>query len=172
MPKVLCDPRERMLLEVERLLDQGGYGAVTVRAVALGCGVSIGTVYNYFPSKEALIAQYLLEDWHMRIHAIEAVSRTAQTPRPVAEAIYQQLIAYANAHGSVFRAEAAKPIFVGSFGQYHGLLRRQLASPLRPFCRSDFEADFLSEALLTWSMAEKAFQEIWDLLSPIIEKKE
>ncbi len=39
MPKVLSDPQKKMLSEVEKLLSDGGYAAVTVRAVAQGCGV-------------------------------------------------------------------------------------------------------------------------------------
>ena len=33
----------------------------TVRSVAAGCGVAVGTVYNYFSSKDMLIAAFMLE---------------------------------------------------------------------------------------------------------------
>ncbi len=168
MPKILTDLKENILREVERLLLQGGYSAVTVRSVAQGCGVGVGTVYNYFPSKEAMLAEYLLEDWKACVAAIEAVSREAVEARPVAQSIYDQLLRYAQSHTSVFLDEAARSTFAGSFSQYHALLRSQLAAPLRRFCGSDFAADFAAEALLTWSMAGKPFCDIWGMIRPAI----
>ncbi len=168
MPKILTDPKQNMLSEVERLLAQGGYSAVTVRAVAQGCGVGVGTVYNYFPSKEALMAEYLLEDWRGCIAAINATC--SQGPESVARCIYDQLLLFAGSHMSVFTDASAKGAFVGAFSQYHGMLRSQLAAPLRPFCHSDFAAEFAAEALLTWSMAGKSFCEIWGMLCPRIKE--
>ncbi len=164
MPKILTDPKKNILSEVEALLSQEGYNAVTIRAVAKRCGVSVGTVYNYFPSKEAMLAEFLLTDWLECIAAITKVSSTATTARPVARCIYDRLCGFAAGHMSIFGSAAAGSAFAGSFSRYHALLRSQLAAPLRPFCHSDFAADFMAEALLTWSMAGRSFEEIWPLL--------
>ncbi len=166
MPKILTDPKKNMLAEVQRLLAEGGYSAVTVRAVAQGCDVGVGTVYNYFPSKEALLAEYLLVDWRSCIAAIEEVSQSAETAQPVARCIYDQLLRFTDSNTAIFRDEAARGSFTGSFSQYHGLLRSQLAKPLRRFCASDFASEFIAEALLTWTVAGKDFHEIWDMLCP------
>ncbi len=168
MPKILEDPQKNMLVEVGRLLESGGYGAVTVRAVATGCGVGVGTVYNYFSSKEALVAAFLLEDWRQCIAAVEKVAETAENACTVASAIHGQLTHYAHNHSSVFRDEGVKGTFSGFFSQHHGMLRRQLATPLRPFCENDYTAEFTAEALLTWTMAGKKFPEIWALLEKVI----
>ncbi len=171
MPKILSDPKQNMLSEVERLLNQGGYNAVTIRAVATGCGVGVGTVYNYFPSKEALIAEYLLTDWRTCIANIHAISAGADNAQPVAQAVHAQLLRFTGSHMAIFQAKAAHGSFAGSFSQYHGLLRSQLAAPLRRFCESDFAAEFVAEALLTWTVAGKEFCEIWGLLRPIVNTK-
>lgn len=39
-----------------QLLAEGGYGALTTNSVAERAGVSIGSVYEYFPGKEAIVA--------------------------------------------------------------------------------------------------------------------
>ncbi len=170
MPKILNDPKNSMLAEVEKLLAQGGFSAVTVRAVAQGCGVGVGTVYNYFPSKEALLAEYLLEDWRKCIASVSAAAAKAQDAEPVARSIYDALVHYAGSHMTIFGDKAAAQSFAGSFSQYHGLLRSQLAAPMKPFFQSDFAAEFAAEALLTWSMAGKEFCEIWGLLRPIAKE--
>jgi AcrR family transcriptional regulator len=45
-----------ILASAEALLEQAGYQALTMRAIATGAGVSPGTVYQYFPGKEAVFA--------------------------------------------------------------------------------------------------------------------
>lgn len=44
--------RRDILASAERLLEESGYAALTMRAIAAGAGVSSGTVYQYFGGKE------------------------------------------------------------------------------------------------------------------------
>ena len=164
MPKIIENLESKLITEAKRQIEESGYGAVTIRSVARACGVGVGTVYNYFPSKEALIATHLLEDWKGCVAAIQTVSACCESPRPVALCIYDQLNAFSRRHGAIFRDEAAAASFTGSFSQYHGLLRSQLAQPLRRFCGSDFAAEFIAESLLTWTMSGKSFDEIYEML--------
>ena len=164
MPKIIENLENKLTQEARRQIQEFGYSAVTIRSVAKGCGVAIGTVYNYFPSKEALVATHLLEDWKQCILAIRTVSTGSDIPRPVALCIYEQLISFSRRHQAIFRDETARVSFAESFGKYHGILRSQLAEPLRKFCSSDFAAEFLAEALLTWTMAGKSFDEIYGML--------
>ncbi|GAA4826910.1 TetR/AcrR family transcriptional regulator [Saccharopolyspora rosea] len=57
--------RRDILASAEQLLEESGYAALTVRAIAAGAGVSAGTVYQYFNGKEdvfvALMARRLQE---------------------------------------------------------------------------------------------------------------
>ena len=55
MPKIIENLESKLLEEAKRQIQESGYGAMTIRSVAKGCGVGVGTVYNYFPSKEALL---------------------------------------------------------------------------------------------------------------------
>ncbi|NRF67668.1 TetR/AcrR family transcriptional regulator [Aquincola sp. S2] len=49
-----------------RLWQRDGWSRVTTRAVALETGISVGTLYEYFPNKHALLAGYVR-------HAIESL---------------------------------------------------------------------------------------------------
>lgn len=62
MPKVVDHDsyREELLQQAFALLARQGYGQVTMRQVAGDLGVSTGTLYHYFPSKEALFEQAVI----------------------------------------------------------------------------------------------------------------
>lgn len=63
MPKKIAELREKMIAYARQALLQEGTSALTVRSTASACGVAVGTVYNYFPSKEGLIEAVILADW-------------------------------------------------------------------------------------------------------------
>ena len=164
MPKIIENLEARLLQEARRQIAESGYGATTIRSVAKACGVGVGTVYNYFPSKEALVATFMLSDWKEAMAMAEAVSTYSESPKAVALCLYDQLHQFSRLHEAVFRDEAAAASFTGSFSQYHGLLRSQLAKPLRKFCQTDFQADFIAESLLTWTTFGKEFDVIYGMI--------
>lgn len=164
MPKIIENLRARLIEEAERQVRESGYRAMTVRSVAKACGVGTGTVYNYFPSKDALLAGGMLEEWNRRLETIRAAGAAAREPAPVLRCVYDQLRGYAEDHKYLFRDTDAAAGFAGSFRRYHSLLRAQLAEPLRRFCDGDFAPEFIAEALLTWTAAGKEYEEIHGLL--------
>lgn len=169
MPKIIKDLENKLIQEAKKQIEETGYGTMTIRSVAKACGVGVGTVYNYFPSKDALLATYLLGDWNLCITAINAVGTYSDSSKAVLQCMFDQLLAYAERHRTIFRDEAAAVGFARSFSQYHTMLRSQLAGPVRKFCSSDFSAEFIVESLLTWSMAGKSFDEIYDILEKIMK---
>ena len=72
MPKIIENIREKLLEEAKRQVMEQGYSAMTIRSVASACGVGVGTVYNYFSSKDMLVASFMLEDWMKCLAVIEA----------------------------------------------------------------------------------------------------
>ncbi len=63
MPKIVDHDRYRkeLLSKCFKLFAQRGYGSLTMRQVAKEIGVSTGTLYHYFPSKEELFVQLIEE---------------------------------------------------------------------------------------------------------------
>lgn len=167
MPKIIENLENKLIQEAKRQIEEAGYSAMTIRSVAKGCGVGVGTVYNYFPSKDALLATWLLQDWKECIAAIHGVSTCSDTPTPVVRCIHDQLRQFARRHQAIFQDESAAVSFAGSFGRYHSLLRQQLAEPLERFCGDGFAAEFIAEALLTWTMAGKEFDELYGMIKKL-----
>jgi AcrR family transcriptional regulator len=54
---VLTPTRERLLRAARELIEEGGYGAATVVAIAERTGVASGTLYRHFTSKEELFVE-------------------------------------------------------------------------------------------------------------------
>ena len=167
MPKIIKDLEKKLIEEAKQQINDVGYGATTIRSIATACGVGVGTVYNYFASKEDILAAYMLEDWKNCITAINAVSLYSTAPAPVVQCIYDQLQAYEQRHTSVFKDEAAIASFAGGQSRYHALLCNQLAQPLRKFCQDDFTALFIAESLLTWSMTDRRFEDIYSIIQKL-----
>ncbi|MDA0267628.1 MAG: TetR/AcrR family transcriptional regulator [Cyanobacteria bacterium] len=63
MPKIVDHDRYRkeLLNQCLALFAAQGYGSITMRQIAQGLGVSTGTLYHYFPSKESILEQ-LVQD--------------------------------------------------------------------------------------------------------------
>ena len=167
MPKIIENLENRLPAEARKQMGEVGYTAMTIRSVAKACGVGVGTVYNYYASKDELIASFMLMDWNRCMEAFQEVSAASDSHLPVVRCIYDQIRRSAREHGKLFRDKTEAAAFAGSFSNYHGLLRSQLAQPLRRFCDSDFAADFIAEALLIWTVRDRSFEEIYEIIGKL-----
>ncbi|MEO1207987.1 MAG: TetR/AcrR family transcriptional regulator [Cyanobacteria bacterium J06638_20] len=63
MPKIVDHDhyRKELLNQCSKLFAEQGYGSITMRQIAQGLGVSTGTLYHYFPSKEGIFIQLIQE---------------------------------------------------------------------------------------------------------------
>jgi AcrR family transcriptional regulator len=63
MPKIVDHEqyRKELLIKSFDLFAEKGYASVTMRQIAQALGVSTGTLYHYFPSKEELFEQLMEE---------------------------------------------------------------------------------------------------------------
>ena len=81
------ETRQRLLDVAQALFSEVGYGAATTREVARRAGVASGTLFNYFPSKEALGTALLSR-------AVDAAEAEFDATRPAAEALEERLFAW------------------------------------------------------------------------------
>ena len=164
MPKIIENLPQRLAEEARRQISESGFSAMTIRSVAKGCGVGVGTVYNYYPSKEALVASFMLDDWKLCVAAIQDTAANSDTLEPVLQLIHEKLCLFMEQYDPIFRDESASVSYTGAISRYHGVLRGQLAAPIRKFCQDDFTAEFIAEAMLTWTVAGRDFDELTGIL--------
>jgi AcrR family transcriptional regulator len=84
MPKIVDHAlyREEMLEKCFHLFSRKGYSNVTMRELAVEIGVSTGTLYHYFPTKENVLGELIawageknISDYISRIAASDSVRR-------------------------------------------------------------------------------------------------
>lgn len=63
--------KEEILKTSRELIRQQGWPAVSIRSVAAACGVSVGSIYNYFDSKAALVGDTVESVWREVFHRPE-----------------------------------------------------------------------------------------------------
>lgn len=71
--------KDEILKASRELIRQQGWSAVNIRSVAAACGVSVGSIYNYFDSKAALTEATVESVWGEIFHRSEDGSEFQDT---------------------------------------------------------------------------------------------
>jgi AcrR family transcriptional regulator len=167
MPKIIENLRDSLLCEAKRQINERGYGQTTIRSVASGCGVAVGTVYNYFKSKDMLIASFILEDW---IGCLDAISSHPKDDRyEYLKFIHLTIREFITKNEKIFCDIDAAKSFSLSAPQRHDQLRGQLAERIMPIAYDGFLAEYVAEAMLCWTVAGRDFEAIYALLPETIK---
>jgi AcrR family transcriptional regulator len=90
---------EALLTATARILVQEGYDRASTNRIAEAAGISIGSLYQYFPNKEALVAELVEE---MMKEELEVLKRALVTLKggPLQPAIRQLLAAMLAIHAA------------------------------------------------------------------------
>lgn len=95
MPKVIENIRETILMTAKSALLSDGYDSLSLRGVSRQCNIAVGTFYNYFPSKIALIKAIMLEDWADQIEKIQHACANAENAESGIQSIFFHLREFA-----------------------------------------------------------------------------
>jgi len=99
-PEAQRETRQRILAAAARLFAQAGFGPTGTREVARAADIAAGTLFNYFPTKEALGLALLGEGLAA---AGEELERASPAPETLEEALFLQ-VALQLRHLRAFRA--------------------------------------------------------------------
>jgi AcrR family transcriptional regulator len=73
LSRIIENPRELILNEAKKMLYNEGYSRVSIRRIAKECGIAVGTIYNYFPTKKDLIIEMMTSYWEEFFYDIESI---------------------------------------------------------------------------------------------------
>ena len=171
MPKIIADLRENILLQARALLLQGGFESLTMRTVASACNVAVGTVYNYFPSKEMLVAGIMLQDWQHALHTMREHSAAATSALDGLRCITIGLIDFWSIYRTTWQRYTESGHAAPLYGAYRHQLLLQLEDLIRPLllrfhCSGETALPgFLAETLLS---AAREGKQRFDEIAPIL----
>ncbi len=169
IPKIIENISELLIAEARKQVAEKGYSMVTIRSIASACGIGVGTVYNYFPSKDMLVASFMLEDWQNCLKRMKERIGGEHSARAVLFSVYEGLSEFTEGYAPLFADALAKDAFRENGGGRHALLRSQIAE-ITALClkreadQNGFLSEFLAENLLTWTMEGRDFETIFKIL--------
>ncbi len=176
MPKIIENLREKIIQEAKDQIAINGYESVTIRNIAKGCEIGLGTFYNYFKSKDMLIATFLFEDWKERIAKITDKYQNESDPMIVVHALYEEVSDFIKVYNAIFTAPSAIKTFSTTAPGYHKFVRNQVAGPIYNSCvlsgieNAEFLSLFVAESVVTWTVAKKDYDEISAIVSKLFVK--
>ena len=173
MPKIIRNLRENLLKETRKMLLKNGYDAVTIRGIASTCGAATGTVYNYFPSKEALIAHAILGDWLDHVtHAREKLAITSDVRKGLA-IILECIGDFSRRYRATFR-QSGITLAGSAYTERHDMLCDQIIDLIRVLeerfaCAPSATAEkVMAESLLSGASHDWPEEELLPLLEKLI----
>ncbi|MFL8362083.1 TetR/AcrR family transcriptional regulator, partial [Clostridioides difficile] len=78
MPKILENVKEDILKVSRDMILEEDYSNISIRKIAQRCGISAGTVYNYFNSKQEIIEYITKSEWDLLIRRIEYSNKNTE----------------------------------------------------------------------------------------------
>lgn len=109
--------KERIVAAASDLLDAGGQGAVTLRAVAEVVGVSHNAPYRHFRDRSALLAAVAERDFDRLRQAFQAEDDHRRDARSSLRTALTVVIAYAREHPARYRLLFSDPGLVSVDGR-------------------------------------------------------
>ncbi|HEY1713485.1 MAG TPA: TetR/AcrR family transcriptional regulator [Solirubrobacteraceae bacterium] len=95
MGTVATGTRERLLSAARELIEEGGYGAASVLAIAERAGVAAGTLYRHFASKEELFVEVFRSVCEREERAMRAAAARLPASAPAQQRLETVLATFA-----------------------------------------------------------------------------
>ena len=143
--------RARILEAARALFDEGGVGALSIRAIATRAGMPTMTLYSYFPGKVALVRALWSEAFAPLFAEMAAAEAAEADPklrlRKVAQTLVDYWLKHPDRYRIVFLIEDRRenpqdPWFIEETDVVAGYLR---FPPLIAAARGDPDGDYLRE---------------------------
>ena len=149
MPKIIEGAKEKILECTRKHLSETGYTSLSLRLIAKECHLGVGTIYNYFPSKDDLVAQIMLEDWFKCLAEMDRHIVTAIDAETGLIQIQQILKNYCIQYESLFKeAESSAHVVSSRHDLLVSQMKERIQKLLNQFNQNDDYSVLLAEIML------------------------
>lgn len=173
MPKIIEDIKENILKETRRQIQEYGYSKVTVRSIASALNVGVGTIYNYYPSKDMIVATFMVEDW---VKCLKDIQKLIDSSIDNLKIIYDKFNQFVFEHSMLFNDSLAEKNYALTSNKWHKVLTKQIADIILIECEKssienkEFLSLYIAESLISWCLAGKEYSELSPIFNVLLKK--
>lgn len=114
---------QRLVAAAASLLDSGGEGAVTIRAVAQAVGMSHNAPYKHFTDRSALLSAVAVQDFTALTNAFVEVRQLRVEPLAKLNRALTVFVSYAREHPARYRLLYSDPNVVAQGGDLEAAMK-------------------------------------------------
>lgn len=75
MSRIIENPKQLILNKAKEILYNEGYSKLNMRTLSKACDIALGTIYNYFPTKQELIIEMMTEYWQNYLDSVQNIAK-------------------------------------------------------------------------------------------------
>ena len=139
----------------KKILLEEGYNQMTLRLVASKCNIATGTIYNYFKSKDMLVATIMFKDWEDLLKKTNPKVDKAKEAIDGLELIFNMIKDYTAIYQKAWIDYGGSLI---GLKDRHSILIKQLSEMINPLFKrfelDDTSTSFISEILIYSAIRE------------------
>ena len=76
MSRIIENPKQLILSKAKELLYNEGYTKLSMRSLSKACGIALGTIYNYYPTKQELIIEMMTDYWQNYLDSVQNIANS------------------------------------------------------------------------------------------------
>lgn len=163
MPKVLNHVKEDIQFHTRSLLKAVGYAQINIRLIASECGIGMGTIYNYYKSKDAILYDVIMRDWVLKLEQIDLSQKKDLDPMIQLKLIFTSIREFTNFYRGTWidmmmsgrqetncPAQADKAGYRAQIAQRIGTALRHLSEKVSPD-EFEFMCDLLARSFFSYA---------------------
>ena len=172
MPKIIPELRLSLLQAARKSLLESESHDINVRELARECGTAVGTVYNYFPSKVALIAESMMGDWQECSRSMRQEASAEDRPLNAIRATVAALRKFTARYKPVWNKYADEQKSPLSLENRHNQVIAEIADAVQEtlvrfsLLYDKYLPEVIAELVLLASRTENGFERI----APVLER--
>ena len=79
MSKIIENPKKLILITAKEILYNEGFKRFSMRTLSKKCGIALGTIYNYYSTKEELIIEMMTDYWKEKFYILQDIVNSNDT---------------------------------------------------------------------------------------------